>query len=186
MEQVGSRASRHRGNPYAAIPAAARAAGLLFGAGAFLLLGILMGLDYSSVRGVPTERAVVVSVGPSGTHELCGYRALIPDTPGELTTYRSLNPPTGLPAVFTHVGCPSEQVPGGEVPVRRTGLGAGDVHLEPIESPGDVVAMAMIGALTAGVVGAGLAGVREAWGVRQSQRRLLRSAQRRTQGPGRA
>ena len=139
MEQVGSRASRHRGNLYAAIPAAARAAGLLFGAGAFLLLGILMGLDYSSVRGVPTERAVVVSVGPSGTHELCGYRALIPG-----------------------------------------------VHLEPIESPGDVVAMAMIGALTAGVVGAGLAGVREAWGVRQSQRRLLRSAQRRTQGPGRA
>lgn len=58
-------------------------AGAVSGVGAFVVSAVFMGLDYFSVREVPPEHAVVVSVGPSGTEETCGPKAIFPNTPGE-------------------------------------------------------------------------------------------------------
>lgn len=149
--------------------------GLLFGAVAFAIAAVFMGIDFFSVRHAPTERAVVVSVGPSGTMELCGYRALSPDTPGERTTYRSADPPAGLPQEFSVNHCPDwDDSPGDVVSVRRTGTSQDDIYLEPIESAGQWLGMAGVVGLATTAIAAVLVGAKEAWGVRTAQRRARR------------
>lgn len=100
MTPLDLHSSRHEEHPYRGLASAALAVGALFGLAAFAVAAVFMGLDYFSVRGTPTEHALVVSVGPSGTKEICGPRSLSSDTAGERTTYRSTNPPVGLPAEF--------------------------------------------------------------------------------------
>src|SRR5579885_1243828 len=102
------RSDRHGDRPYRGLAATSIATGLLFGLVAFAIAAVFMGMDYLAVRDKPTEHAVVISVGPSGTEEACGPRALAPDTPGERTTYRSSDPPAGLPAEFRVNHCPDE------------------------------------------------------------------------------
>lgn len=175
---VASRSSRHEGSPYRGLLTAALAYGALFGLGAFCVAALFMGIDYFSVRHVPTERAAVLSVAPSGTKETCGYRALRPDTPGERTTYRSSNPPTGLPAEFSVNHCPDwDDTPGEVVTVRRAGISQDDIYLDPIESAGQWLGMAgVVGAATALIV-APAAGAKEAWGVHRAARNIRRRAQ---------
>ena len=148
------------------------------------MAAVFMGIDYFSVRGVPTERAVVVSVGPSGTEETCGPRAVLPNTPGERTTYRSLNPPERLPEEFSVNHCPDwDDSPGMVVRVRRTGMGEDDIYLDPIESSGQWLGMAgVVGAATA-VIAAVIAAVKGAWRVHRTQRRLRRRRTSEGEGP---
>src|SRR5689334_19970715 len=97
---TSNRSSRHQQSPYRGLVSSSLVTGLIFGLCAFAIAAVFMGIDYFSVRGRPTEHVVVVSVAPSGTRELCGPRAITPDTPGERTTYRSTDPPAGLPSEF--------------------------------------------------------------------------------------
>lgn len=154
--------------------------GLLFGLGAFAVAAVLMGIDYFAVRGKPTEHAVVISVGPSGTKERCGPRALTADTPGERTTYRSTDPPTGLPAEFAINHCPDwDDHQGDVVELRRTGLGQDDIYIDPIQSAGQWLGMAGIVGVATTVIGAPVVWVKEAWGVHRAQgRSRRRKAQR--------
>jgi len=105
---------------------------------------------------------------------VCGPRAIIPNSPGVRTRFRSLDPPKGLPTEFSHVSCPDEQAPGEVVSVRRTGTDEDDVHLEPIESVGQWLGMAGIVGGVAGVIAALLVGIKEAWAARRFQRRMDR------------
>ena len=175
VTSVDLRSSRHEGNPYRGLASAALAAGALFGLGAFAVAALFMGLDYFSVRGTPTEHALVVSVGPSGTKEICGPRSLSPDTAGERTTYRSTNPPMGLPAAFSVNHCPEwDNTPGEVVTVRRTGVRQDDIYLDPIESARQWLGMAgVVGAFTVVIV-VPAAWTKEAWGVHRAQRKRLR------------
>jgi hypothetical protein len=168
-----TRSSRHTGSPYADIPTAALGVGALFGIGAFVIAAIFMGLDYFSVRDVSTEHAVVVAVGPSGTKETCGPKALWPDTPGERTTYRSADPPPGLPAEFTWSHCPGlgDEL-GAEVIVRRAGTTEDDVYVDPIESAGQWLGMAAIVGVATFVIAGLLAGIRETWGAYRTLRKI--------------
>lgn len=172
---MGLSSSHHQGNPYRSLASAALAVGVLFGLGAFAVGAVFMGFDYFSVRGSPTEHALVVSVGPSGTKESCGPRSLTSDTAGERTTYRSANPPVGLPADFSVNHCPDwDDKPGEVVTVRRTGVTQDDIYLHPIESASDWLGMAgVVGAVTAVIV-VPAAWAKEAWGVHRAQRRRLR------------
>ncbi|GAA2166863.1 hypothetical protein [Pedococcus bigeumensis] len=179
----GKRAASHNDPPYRGLASASMAMGLLFGLGAFLIAAVFMGFDYFAVRDKPTERAVVISQGPSGTKETCGPRALTPDTPGEQTTYRSTDPPTGLPAEFRINHCPDwDDHPGDLVEVRRTGLGQDDIYIDPIESAGQWLGMAGIVGLVTTVIAAVLACVKEAWGVHRAQRRIRRRKQHQSSG----
>jgi hypothetical protein len=145
--------------------------GLLFGLGAFAVAAVFMGIDYLAVRDHPTEHAVVVSVAPSGTQETCG-RALTPNTPGERTTYRSSDPPPGLPAEFSVTHCPDwDDHPGDAVTVRRTGTGQDDVYVEPIESVSQWLGTAAAVGVATAVIAAVVAVVKEAWSVHRSTRR---------------
>lgn len=175
VNSLGLRSSRHQGNPYRGVASAALAAGALFGLGAFAVAAIFMGLDYVSVRGTSTEQARVVSVGPSGTKETCGPRALSSDTAGERTSYHSTNPPVGLPAEFSVNHCPDwDDTPGEVVTVRRTGLSQDDIYLDPIESAWQWLGMAgVVGAATAVIV-VPAAWTKDAWGVHRAQRKRLR------------
>jgi hypothetical protein len=174
-----TRADRHGGSPYAAVLPAALGAALLFGVGAFVVLGIFMGLDYFSTRDDPTELATVVSIEPSGTMERCGPKALSPDTPGERTTYRSDGPPQGLPAEFGVNHCPNEGYEVGDVvPVRRSGPAEDDITVEPIESAGQWLGMAAGIAVVAAVAAGGYTAVKEAWQVGRRQRKKRRRAAR--------
>ena len=166
-----SRSDRHQGSPYAGLAAVSVGAGLLFGLGAFVVSALLMGFDYFAVRDSPTEHAVVLSVTPSGTEETCG-RAITPNTPGERTTYRSSDPPRGLPAEFSVTHCPDwDDHPGDTVTVRRTGTSQDDVYVDPIETAGQWLGMAaLVGAGTALICALGVA-VKEAWGIHRSERR---------------
>lgn len=147
--------------------------GLLFGLAAFALAAVFMGIDYFSVRDTPTERAVVVSVEPSGTKETCGYRALTPDTPGERTTYRSTDPQAGLPEQFALNHCPDwDDKLGDVVTVRRTGTAQDDIYIDPIESSGQWIGMAGIVGIATTLIATVLAAFKEVWGVRRSQRRI--------------
>ncbi|WP_143598291.1 hypothetical protein [Phycicoccus duodecadis] len=143
--------------------------------GAFVVAAALMGLDYVAVHDRPTERVIVISQGPSGTTEACGPRGLIPDTPGEQTTYRSADPPPGLPAEFRVNHCPDwEDNIGDVVQVRRTGLTQDDIYLDPIQSVGQWLAMAgLVGAATAVAVSI-FAGLKEGLGTYRAQRRVRR------------
>lgn len=171
----GTRGSRHASTPYEGMPTAAAVLGLVFGVGAFVVAAVFMGIDYFSVRGAPTERAVVVSVGPSGTEETCGPRAVFPDTPGERTTYRSLNPPERLPEEFSVNHCPDlGDSPGMVVRVRRTGVGEDDIYLDPIESSGQWLGMAGVVGAAAAVIAAVIGAIKETWRVHRTQRRLRR------------
>lgn len=165
---------RHSGSPYAGLAPAAGAAAVLFGLGAFAIAAVFMGLDYFAVRGHPTEHAVVVSVEPSGTKEVCG-RSLTAATPGERTTYRSQDAPTGLPVEFAVNHCPGQDDrPGDLVTVRRTGTGQDDVYVEPIESAGQWLGMSsIVGLVTAVLAGAGV-GLKESWDAYRGQRRRAR------------
>jgi hypothetical protein len=146
-------------------------------------VGFFMGLDYFSVRDATTEHVVVVSVAPSGTKETCGAKALSPDTPGERTTYRSPDPPPGLPAEFTNTHCPNDGYePGMVVPVRRTGPGEDDVHVEPIESPGQWLGMAATVGVATFIISALVAGAKEWWSARRSVRSIRRRAQQERDG----
>jgi hypothetical protein len=172
---LGLRSSRHQGNPYRGLASATLAAGALFGLGAFAVAAVFMGFDYFTVRGTPTEHALVVSLGPSGTKESCGPRSLTSDTAGERTTYRSANPPVGLPADFSVNHCPDwDDTPGEVVTLRRTGASQDDIYLHPIESASDWLGMAgVVGAVTAVIV-VPAAWTKEAWRVHRAQRRRLR------------
>jgi hypothetical protein len=133
-----------------------------------------MGLDYASVRGTPTEHALVVSVGPSGTEETCGPRSLSPDTAGERTMYRSTNPPVGLLAEFSVNHCPDwDDTPGEVVRVRRTGVSQDDIYLDPIESAWQWLGMAGVLGAGAAVIVVPAAWAKEAWGVHRAQRKRL-------------
>lgn len=168
-----SRSARYDDRPYRGLASASVVAGLLFGLGAFVVAAVFMGIDFFAVHGKPTEHAVVISQGPSGTRETCGARALTPDTPGEQTTYRSTDPPSGLPAEFRINHCPDwDDHPGDVVAVRRTGLTQDDIYIDPIQSAGQWLGMAgIVGAATTLIV-AILACVREAWGIHRAQRRI--------------
>lgn len=165
---------------YAGLWSSSALFGLLWGLGAFVVIGAFMGLDYFSVRDAPTERVTIVSVEPSGTQEVCGRRAFSPDTPGERTTYRSASPAPGLPAEFTITHCPWEETPGDTVSVRRTGTTADEFHPDPIETPGQWLGMAgTVGLFTAaGMMFVGLCnGVWEVRTERRAQRRRLEREQ---------
>lgn len=144
--------------------------GLLFGLGAFIAAAALMGIDYFAVHDRPTERVTVISQGPSGTTEACGPRGLIPDTPGEQTTYRSADPPPGLPAEFRVNHCPDwDDKIGDVVQARRTGLTQDDIYLDPIQSAGRWLGMAgLVGAATTVIVSV-FAGLKEALGTYRAQ-----------------
>ena len=155
------------------------AAGVLFGLGVFVVAAVFMGFDYVAVRDKPTEHAVVISQGPSGTRETCGPRALSPDTPGEQTTYRSADPPDGLPAEFRINHCPDwDDHPGDVVEVRRTGLTQDDIYIDPIQSAGQWLGMAGIAGAATTVIVAVLTFVKEAWGIHRAQRRIRRRGPR--------
>lgn len=175
---MASPSNRHHGSAHRGLLALALAYGALFGVGAFCVAALFMGIDYFSVRRVPTERVVVLSVAPSGTKETCGSRALRADTPGERTTYRSSSPPAGLPATFSVSHCPDwDDTPGEVVTVRRTGMSQDDVYPDPIESAGQWLGMAgVVGAATALIV-APSAAVKEAWGVHRAACKVRRRAQ---------
>ena len=169
-----TRSSRHSGSPYAGVPTAALAVGALFGVGALVIAAIFVGLDYFSVRDATTEHAVVVSDGPSGTKETCG-RAVRPLTRGERTTYRSTDPPPGLPAEFSETHCPGAgEEPGTEVTVRRAGPGEDDVYVDPIESVWQWLGMTAIAGVATFVIGALAAGIWETWSAYRSVRRIRR------------
>lgn len=177
-----NRSARHEGSPYRGLASASIAMGLLFGVAAFAIAAVFMGIDYFAVRGKPTEHAVVIAVGPSGTQEVCGPRAISPDTPGERTTYRSTDPPAGLPREFAVNHCPDAGDRQGDVvAVRRTGTGTGqdDVYLDPIETAGQWMGMAGVVGVAAAVIGAVMASVKEGWGVHRTQRRIRRREARR-------
>jgi hypothetical protein len=176
---MSTRGDRHGGNPYDGVGPAALGAALLFGVGAFVVMGIFMGLDYFSTRDDPTELATVVSIEPSGTKERCGPKALSPNTPGERTTYRSDDPPQGLPAEFGVNHCPNEGYEVGDVvPVRRSGPAEDDITVEPIESAGQWLGMAAGVAVMAGIAAGGYTAVKEAWGAFRRERRKRRRAAR--------
>lgn len=169
------RSARRDDRPYRGLVTACLVMGLLFGMGAFVVAAAFMGSDYFAVRDNPTEHAVVISQGPSGTRETCGPRALLPNTPGEQTTYRSSDPPAGLPAEFRINHCPDwDDHPGDIVEVRRTGLGQDDIYIDPIQSAGQWLGMAGIVGVATTVIVAVLAWLKEGWGVYRAQRRIRR------------
>lgn len=179
-----TRSSRHSGGPYAEVPVAALVVGALWGVGVLLVAAFFLGLDYFAVRGATTEHAVVVSVAPSGTKETCGVKALFPDTPGERTTYRSSDPPRGLPAEFTQTHCPDDgDELGARVLVRRTGTGEDDVYVEPIESAAEWLGASGLAGVAAFVIAAVLGGAKEAWSAHRSVRRIRRRAARERDQP---
>lgn len=75
--------------------------------------------DYGVYRGRPVEQAVVTDVGRTLDRISCGTRSVLPDTDEEVVQYRSENPPSDLPPVFTTSGCPSGTKVGDRLDVAR-------------------------------------------------------------------
>lgn len=123
----------------------------------------------------------MISVEPSGTLEVCGPRALTANTPGERTTYRSANPPAGLPNEFSTISCPGTSGGVGTVwPARRTGSGTGsdNIYIEPIETAGQWLGMAGVVGMATALIMTGVGSVKGWWEVSGQRRRERAKAAR--------
>lgn len=107
--------------------------GLLAGLGLGLLFGTLSAGEVASTEGAPIEHTTVVAVEEHPSILGCGRGG----GPELDITYRSHNPPAGLPAKFTDVGsCNGSFKAGDAVDVVRVQNEGGhvDVHPDPIRS----------------------------------------------------
>ncbi|MEJ5913253.1 hypothetical protein [Pseudokineococcus sp. 1T1Z-3] len=106
--------------------------GALVAAALYVFLVGASGLDFYGYRGEPVETTVVVSVEISGTERVSCGRSF-EDGWAEVVTYESLTTRPGYPDVFRSVTCPgTEEQPGDEVTVVRTGVGDEYVFPDPL------------------------------------------------------
>ena len=122
------------------------------GLGLGLLLFALASCEAAATSGRAAEQAVVVAVSDSDNGRPCDGRG------GQRTdvTWRSSDPPGGLPAEFVHVGACGDWFPGDEATLVRVPAGnAVDVYVEPIRSyslAGRIAAAAALGVCVLGTV----------------------------------
>ena len=123
-----------------------------------LLLLVLASCEAAATNGRPAERAVVVAVGDSENGRTCGARG-----GGRRTdvTWRSSDPPGGLPAEFIHLGACGDWRPGEETTLVRVPDGdAVEVHVEPVRSYAQAGRLAAAVALGVFIAGTVLLGIR--------------------------
>lgn len=105
---------------------------LLVGAVVMVFFVALRSSEYAATRGRPVERATVTSQIMTTDLIRCG-KDVVASTYVQRTTFEVSDPASGLPATFTHAGCPLDQGVGDSVVIVRLGPMPWDrVYFEPI------------------------------------------------------
>lgn len=160
--------------------------GVLVAVAVWVFLVGASSLDFFGYRGEPVETALVLSVELSETEEVACGRAVIPNEPAEVVTYRSLTTREGYPDVFRMVTCPgTDEQPGDQLPVIRTGVGDDYVFPDPIVTLSQLLTWPLPGAVGAGVLATLAFVVREEffatrWSTTREQARAAADAEERT------
>ena len=129
--------------------------------GGALVLGIT-GWEWIQTRGHPTEHTAVISVSVADGQQSCGKNST---RDNRSVTRRSADPPSGLPAVFSHIEACDVPRDGDRQTVVRVPRDGQDpkVYVEPLHSFGAVAGGSSVAVGLVFAMGVILIGAMELW-----------------------